>query len=193
MADKRTVNIHGKEYEIVASRVERFLKENKGFAIRTKIIEADETHVVMKAAIYTPEGFIVATGHADERRDASMINKTSALENCETSAIGRALACFGYNGGEFASADEVANAISQQGQNLPPLKAKATEKQVKYLYTLAKNAGIHDADKAKARIMEDAGVEDMNDLTPQKASELIEKWAAWVDDNREDSNTGPAG
>ena len=56
----------------------------------------------------------VYTGHAVEVYNSSMINKTSALENCETSSIGRALASAGFGGSEFASADEVSNAISQQ-------------------------------------------------------------------------------
>ena len=56
------------------------------------------------------------TGHAVEVYNSSMINKTSALENCETSAIGRALASAGLGGTEFASADEVTNAIAQQNK-----------------------------------------------------------------------------
>ena len=66
----------------------------------------------MKATVSVNES--IYTGHAEEVYDSSMINKTSALENCETSAIGRALASAGFGGTEFASADEVANAISQQ-------------------------------------------------------------------------------
>ena len=56
----------------------------------------------------------IATGYAEEVRTASKINRTSALENAETSAVGRALAFFGLGGSEIASADEVANAIQQQ-------------------------------------------------------------------------------
>jgi hypothetical protein len=68
----------------------------------------------MKAEIIDKDGRTIATGYAEEHRTASQINRTSALENCETSAIGRALANFGLGGGEYASADEVANAINQQ-------------------------------------------------------------------------------
>jgi hypothetical protein len=72
----------------------------------------------MKASIVTLEAegrtFVLATGYAEERRDSTTINKTSALENCETSAIGRALAAYGYAGTEYASADEVAQAVRQQ-------------------------------------------------------------------------------
>lgn len=121
MADKHTVNIHGKEYETVASRVSRFREEiGHSLSISTKIIEVTENRVIMKATIKDAKGFVIATGHAEEVRAASTINKTSALENCETSAIGRALAAFGLAGTEFASADEVAGAISQQGKIADP-------------------------------------------------------------------------
>ena len=68
---------------------------------------------------------IVATGHAEEYRDSSKINKTSALENAETSAIGRALASFGLGGTEFASADEVARAIN--GKPTAPIDSKVAD------------------------------------------------------------------
>lgn len=117
MKDTGIVNIHGKEYKTVAKRVDEFRKDHKtDMSIITSIIVADEKTVVMKAEISDKEGRIIATGFAEEKRDASTINKTSALENCETSAIGRALANFGLGGGEYASADEVANAINQQSQ-----------------------------------------------------------------------------
>lgn len=132
--DSGKVKIHGKEYETVASRVKRFREDNKtGFGIATEIVSIDEDTVVMKATI-TQDGAIIATGHAEEKRTASTINRTSALENCETSAIGRALAAFGYLGTEFASADEVAQAISQQNELIPVKKDEPiTVNQIKLL------------------------------------------------------------
>lgn len=125
MADTGIVNIHGKEYKTVAKRVDEFRKENKtDLAIITSLISIDEKTVVMKAEIIGKDGFVIATGYAEENRTASQINRTSALENCETSAIGRALANFGLAGGEYASADEVANAIAQQNET--PLKTNGT-------------------------------------------------------------------
>ena len=108
------VNIHGREYETVALRVQKFKSAYPNHALTTEVLTRDEDCVVMKASIYNPEGRLIATGHAEEYRKASTINKTSALENAETSAIGRALAAFGLGGTEFATADEVANAIGQQ-------------------------------------------------------------------------------
>lgn len=117
MKDTGIVNIHGKEYKTVAKRVDEFRKEHgTKLAIITSIVSIDEKMVVMKAEISDENLRVIATGFAEENRQASQINRTSALENCETSAIGRALANFGLGGGEYASADEVANAISQQNQ-----------------------------------------------------------------------------
>ena len=117
MATKDTgvVNIHGKEYKTVAKRVDEFRQANKtDLSIITSLVDRDSDTVVMKAEILDKDGRVIATGYAEEHRTASQINRTSALENCETSAIGRALANFGLGGGEYASADEVANAINQQ-------------------------------------------------------------------------------
>lgn len=117
MADSGIVTIHGKEYKTVAKRVDEFRKEHKQeLGIQTNLVSIDERTVVIKAEIINKEGFVIATGYAEENRQSSTINKTSALENCETSAIGRALANFGLAGGEYASADEVAQAISRQEQ-----------------------------------------------------------------------------
>ena len=108
-----TVNIHGKEYKTVALRIQEFREKHPGHTILTELVEANDTLVIVKATI-SWEGVVIATGYAEEVRTASNINRTSALENCETSAVGRALAFFGLGGSEIASADEVANAIQQQ-------------------------------------------------------------------------------
>ena len=121
--DTGIVNIHGKEYKTVAKRVDEFRKEHSTkMAIVTSLVSIDEKTVVMKAEILDETQRVIATGYAEENRTASTINRTSALENCETSAIGRALANFGLGGGEYASADEVANAINQQQQTQPTKK-----------------------------------------------------------------------
>lgn len=109
---KGVVNIRGKEYETVALRVHKFREAHPGLTLQAEILHRDAECVVMRAVIQDETGRVLATGHAEEYRKASEINRTSALENCETSAIGRALACFGLGGTEFASADEVARAIS---------------------------------------------------------------------------------
>lgn len=108
------VNIRGKEYLTVALRVHMFREEHPDWTIRSEVIHRDAETVVIKATILNEQGREIASCHAEENRNASQINRTSALENCETSAIGRALAACGYGGTEFASANEVENAIHQQ-------------------------------------------------------------------------------
>lgn len=127
MSETGIVNIHGKEYRTVAYRVDLFRENHKledGWTIQTNIVSNNPPFIVVKAEILH-EGNVVACGHAEEDRNKPGINRTSALENCETSAIGRALASAGFGGGEFASADEVANAVHQQNQ---PNNGKAPAK-----------------------------------------------------------------
>ena len=145
MKDTGVVNIHGKLYKTVAKRIDEFRNDHKdNLSVLTELVESNDNIVIMKATITDKDGRAIATGYAEEKRNATMINKTSALENCETSAIGRALANFGYGGGEYASADEVANAISQQAEAKPAKPNKPTEAQLNYIKSLAKNAGKSD-------------------------------------------------
>ena len=107
------VDIRGKSYMTVAERINDFRAEHKEWGIETELVAA-ESNVIMKAIIKNKEGHIVGTGFAEEVRGSTNINKTSALENCETSAIGRALASVGFGGTEYATANEVTDAILQQ-------------------------------------------------------------------------------
>jgi hypothetical protein len=70
----------------------------------------------MKTELYISDT-IYAVGHAEEFRNSSFINKTSALENCSSSALGRCLAAFGLSGSEYASAEELVNALNNQSTN----------------------------------------------------------------------------
>jgi hypothetical protein len=114
------VNIRGKEYQTVALRVQMFREQHPEHSLTTAVICRDDDCVVMQATIADPTGRVIANGHSEEYRKSSQINRTSALENAETSAIGRALAAFGLAGTEFASANEVQNAIHQQGAGGSP-------------------------------------------------------------------------
>ena len=129
------VQINGKTYQTVAYRIAEFRKKypvDSGWSIETECVQANEAYVIFKATIKNPEGKIISTGHAEEKRDASRINKTSALENAETSAIGRALASAGFIGSEIASADEVVLAIEQQKkQDKVPTEKHPTKVQKK--------------------------------------------------------------
>ena len=100
----------GKKYTQVVHRMEA-LREHHGISIgvSTDVLVDDGQRVVMKATVHTNDQptIVLGTGHAEEIRGQGRVNETSALENCETSAIGRALACIGLSGGEFASSNEM--------------------------------------------------------------------------------------
>lgn len=98
----------GKQYTEVAKRVEAFRTVFGGeYGIDTDIIHNDGQTVVVKATVKDKDGFVVGSGLAEEIRGSSHITKTSAVEVCETSAIGRALASMGMHGGQYASANEM--------------------------------------------------------------------------------------
>ena len=117
------VNIRGKEYQTVALRVQKFREAHPTWALTSEVLFRDADCVVMKSIIADETGRVLATGHAEEYRKSSQINGTSALENAETSAHGRALAALGIGGTEFASANEVQNAIHQQTDKPHPKRA----------------------------------------------------------------------
>ena len=145
------IDIHGKGYKTVALRVHEFRAAHpieEGWRIDPKVISAGEDVVMVRAEIRDPGGRLVAAGHAEERRGSSQINRTSALENCETSAIGRALAAAGLGGTEYASANEVENAIHQQDS--PPPKTREQEQQDKIREILISDIGIDANDRGGA-------------------------------------------
>jgi len=135
------VNIRGKEYMTVALRVQHFREKHPMWAIETHVEDRTEDYVVMRCEISNEEGRILATGHAEEFRKSSQINSTSALENAETSCIGRALASLGFGGSEFASANEVQNAIQQQNPGVDKavaaIKEAGSMEALKIVYTAA--------------------------------------------------------
>jgi hypothetical protein len=136
MSKQGVVNIRGKEYKTVALRVQEFREQFPNYFLTTEIIKIDDEQCIVKAyaGLHLEDGKsqTFATGHAQEFRKASQINGTSYVENCETSALGRCLAALGLGGTEFASANEVVNAIHQQ--NNPPVE-NITEEQLE----IAKN------------------------------------------------------
>ena len=111
-----TIDIDGKSYTTVANRIAIFRRFFPDYSIITDVLQNDDIKVVVQTKITTPSGVVIATGLAEEFRGKNIINTTSALENAETSSIGRALACLSLGGSEYASANEVENAISQQKQ-----------------------------------------------------------------------------
>tara|TARA_B100000287_G_C20328997_1_gene660934 strand:- start:98 stop:622 length:525 start_codon:yes stop_codon:yes gene_type:complete len=113
----KTTNIRGKQYVEVNERIKFFRQEDeyKNWTISTEFTALDSEMCVCKCVIADPNQRVIATGHAHEERSSSHINKTSYVENCETSAIGRALAMMGIGiDTSIASANEVNDAIAKQ-------------------------------------------------------------------------------
>lgn len=111
-----TIDIKGKAYTTVANRIAVFRRYFADYSIITNILHDDDIRVVSQTTITNPDGVVIATGLAEEFRGENFINTTSALENVETSSIGRALACLSLGGSEYASANEMENAISHNNQ-----------------------------------------------------------------------------
>ena len=114
-----TIDFKGKGYVMVNERVKAFRKLFPEGFIRTDLLSLENGIAVMQAkAGYYEDGQerILGTGLAYEKETGSYINKTSYIENCETSAVGRALGFigFGIDGGGIASAEELANALNNQ-------------------------------------------------------------------------------
>ena len=134
-------DVRGKNYAEVAQRVQAFRKLLPGGFILPEIIKIEDGSVYMKAeaGYYAEDGrkVLLSVGHAFERQDASNINRTSYIENCETSAIGRALGFIGLGSEKsIASAEEVSHAIEtqeaiEQGKIADPAKRRNAQKQDK--------------------------------------------------------------
>lgn len=132
-----TINIKGKEYIPVNERIKEFWKRYPDGNIITEMVSNENGVCVFKAEIYVNDER-KATGHAYEKETSSFINKTSYIENCETSAVGRALGILGIGiDVSIASAEEVDNAIYQQETKIDKTKVQALKRAID-------NAGISD-------------------------------------------------
>lgn len=112
----KTTDINNKPYAEVNQRIKAFRMLYPTGTISTEIISNIDGVVIFKASVFDDEGKLLGTGTAYEKESSNFINKTSYIENCETSACGRALAMCGIGIDlSVASYEEVANAIEQQG------------------------------------------------------------------------------
>ena len=126
MSKLKTVNIKGKFYVEVNERLIYFRNNFPNFSLTSEVLEKTDNSILILATITNEEGRVIATGMAEEEKGSTFINKTSYVENCETSAWGRALGNFGIGiDTAVASANEVGNAIANESK---PTKAKAKTK-----------------------------------------------------------------
>ena len=182
----KTVNIKGKEYVQVTERVKAFRSICPGGSISTEIVTLTDEMVVMRTTITDEDGKVLSTGLAFERPDSSYINKTSFIENCETSAVGRALGWLAIGvDASMASAEELVNALKGQEKIKEREQAQAkrfadeendiaTEKQAerntRRLKELSAKTGLSSANLKDYRVM---AID--NHLIPDK------KWAEYTD------------
>jgi hypothetical protein len=133
-------------YETVAQRLVRWWTEYPDGRIITSIHHYDGSTIIMRAECYNNDDRLIATGYAEEVFGNSPVNKTSFLENCETSAIGRAISNsrIGHTG-ERASSTEMdkVNRVNSQPAR-PDTHGSATPKQIGFLKSLARGKGWDD-------------------------------------------------
>ena len=159
-AEIKTTNIKGKDYAEVNQRIKVFRMLYPNGSIQTNIESLENGVVVMKAIVRDEEEHILGTGYAYEKESSSFINKTSYIENCETSAVGRALGMVGIGiDTSVASYEEVSNAIRQQEAE-KQVKAEAEMKEIENLVI----------DEVKAKVMLDKCYEEGVD--PEYISKL---------------------
>lgn len=125
----KTTDIKGKDYVEVNQRILAFRELYPEGCIETSIINLENGVVTMVARVSDANGKLLSTGTAQEKETSSFINKTSFIENCETSAVGRALGMLGIGiASSVASAEEVQNAILNQGNTDTTPKKKTSQK-----------------------------------------------------------------
>lgn len=174
--NKRTGVTTKKEYAEVNQRIKAFRMVYPDGCIKTKMVSNENGVCVFRAEVYAmrlsgpTEGNgrkLLATGTAYEKEDSSFINSTSYIENCETSAVGRALGMAGFGiDTSVASAEEVQNAMVQQAE-----KEKINAVQRKSLESRCKSDGV-DA----AKLCELYKVKSIADLSVKQLSHMNTHW-----------------
>ena len=151
-ASIKTTNVQGKDYAEVNQRIKAFRSLCPGGAILTEMISCENGVCIFKATICDEEMRVLGTGTAYEKEGSTFINKTSYIENCETSAVGRALGMCGFGiDTSIASAEEVQNAIKHQGnppQNNQPQGKQLTPREMLILRLKELNINVNAYAKA---------------------------------------------
>ena len=164
----KATDIKGKGYVEVNQRIKAFRQVYPTGTISTEILSLENGVVMMKATVLDDVGKTLATGLAYEKESSSFINKTSFIENCETSAIGRALGFCGFGiDSSVASAEEVENAMLNQG-NQDKQERKASPKQVALLEKIYQGENLD-------KLLKYNSLDKLEDISMAKASELISK------------------
>lgn len=172
-AEIKTTDIKGKDYAEVNQRIKAFRMLYPSGSIETSIESLENGICVMKASVFDDTGRVLGTGHAYEKEGSTFINKTSYIENCETSAVGRALGMCGIGiDTSVASYEEVQNAIVQQEEE--KAKTALIDKPKKtVLINTAKHKGVE-----LVKILERYNVSSIDEMTVEawmKAMNVLKK------------------
>ena len=193
-ANLSTMDIKGKDYVLVNERIKAFrMLYPEGF-ITTEIVSNVDGVCVMRARVgyYANGGTVVlGTGTAYEREDSTYINKTSYIENCETSAVGRALGMLALGvDTSVASAEEVQNAVANQK---PPKKQERQPDMITPV--MAKEIGVLSANARVSleTILAAAKVEKLEDMTAACAEKIKETLKRTITKNAREAKDGTAG
>lgn len=167
----KTTPIKGKDYAEVNQRIKAFRMVYPEGSIETEMLSNENGICIFRAEVSVWDGDglnILGTGTAYESEGSSFINETSYIENCETSAVGRALGMAGFGiDTSIASYEEVTNAINNQGSAGCSGK-KASPKQLSVLKTIYKGELLD-------KLLVVNNIARIEDLSLEKASELISK------------------
>lgn len=149
----KTVNVQNKQYAEVPQRIKAFRCIQPNGAIVTEMMSNEGGVCIFKATVYDEEGRILGTGTAYEREGSTFINKTSYIENCETSAVGRALGMCGFGiDVAIASAEEVMNAIANQDKPMGGKGGKVSKSEAKKAPAPAPQTKTFDLQGTKLKI-----------------------------------------
>jgi hypothetical protein len=155
----KTTDVKGRDYAEVNQRIKAFRSICPEGCIETNLISCENGVCVFSATVKDETGRVLGTGHAYEKENSSFINKTSYIENCETSAVGRALGMCGIGiDTSLASYEEVANAIEQQKEE--PKEEKPTKENLETLKELAKQKSV-----AEEKLLVKYKINDFSEMT----------------------------
>lgn len=176
-AEIKTTDVKGKDYAEVNQRIIAFRKLFPEGSITTEIIKCDDGLCIMRATVANESGRILGTGTAYEKENSTFINKTSYIENCETSAIGRALGMVGIGiNTSIASYEEVANAIKQQESFDDVKNMKIAKIKVSALQDRCMKEGV-----VESKITELYKVKTFYDLTELQYRNINDNWQKILD------------
>lgn len=162
----KTIDVKGKQYASVSQRIKAFRMVYPNGFIRTEIVSNENGICIFRAEVGVGDE-VLGIGHAYEKEGSSFINNTSYIENCETSAVGRALGMCGFGiDNDVASAEETQNAQLQQ-EALKPITAEKR----KSLAKSCEEDGI-----PESYICELYGVTEIKELTEAKFVNLFSNW-----------------